>query len=671
LFGAPAPVGGFGAAPTGGLFGAPAPAPFGQSLGQQQPQQQQQPLQYGAPQQYQPQPLFAANAQIIPPAADEVLQQRLRALENQRKELEKTEVWKGSPSTGSTSTPTSQYDTSGSFFASSAVRASAMSFTPRSGAKIRPRGFPSSEPTKKPEGLTVSRRDNRGMMSPEASLQSNQLNLVIREGSLQRSRKLGGGLKLDDDRSPALPSESIQPPPRDDDQQENSPAAQASTNGQFRSDPTPPGRPPQSRTSGAALLSQPAGESPGYDYYQQVIGDSTPARSQARTPAFAESPRAAESSVPTLTKEGYQVTPSLEELGTMSEADLASVQNFSVARPGYGKVEWKGAVDVRDADLDRIVIIENKDISVYEKDEAEGVKPDEGAKLNRPAKLTFYNVAHKKGPQATEEEKEAFAKKLEKVTKKMGAEFISYDKSLAEWCIVVSHFSRYGLLTDEDTDDERSAAEEPLVKFQLPPLESTPRQPKQAGLSKKRKATPFRMNRIAWDEQDASQSSADNEDSDSNMVSSGDTDADDVDEIARVLTEASKEPFQSSPQRVSVDVTAVTFEDEGEESEDEERSLIGSESAPTREEIEYATTAMPSICSRLAKDAGVAGSTHIEAGRTMGRSFRVGWLPDGSFLKLTGWPGNGLVVGRPRLSKDAAKSIAPPLLDAQRSCAEV
>jgi len=454
---APAPFG----APAGGTFGGLAPAPFGaapqQQQQQQQPQQQQQ--QYGG---YagQPQPLFAPNVQILTSPANEVLEQTLRAMENQRKELEKADVWRSgsSPSqTSATSTPTSLYDTAGnSSFLSPAGRLSALSYaTPRSGAKIRPRGFPKSVPAQSSQQALVSRRDdrgldNRGLNTPEAWIQSNHNSLVIREGSWQGSRKFSrGGLRLNDDpqsQQQTAPTETIQPPPPDGDHQQESrgatpPSSSANRGGSLpRDDPTPSPRQAQAASSASPSSQEaPPTTSPGYDYYQKVIGDSTPTSSgQPRTPAATP----AESSlVPTLTKEGYTVTPSLQELATMSEADLASVNGFAVSRDGYGMVAWEGAVDVRGANLDRIVrICEEGDISVYAQDEEEGIKPDEGSKLNRPAQISFYGLFHKKGGDATEQELEDFVRRLTRKAKKGGAQFVSYDKRTGTWVIRAPHF---------------------------------------------------------------------------------------------------------------------------------------------------------------------------------------------------------------------------------------
>jgi len=202
LFGSPAPApGGFGlAAPasSGGIF-ASAPSPsfgtspgggglfspssggaFGTSpapggiFGQQQ--QQQQPslfagVGFGGAQPTTPQAgaqqalLSVANMNIIPPVYDAVLQQRLKALETQTKELEKTEVWRGGTTPVSPSTPTNLYGGAGGYVAP-ATTMRMISSSPRSAAKIRPRGFPKTEVSKPNMSWVGGLRDSTSSRTP-------------------------------------------------------------------------------------------------------------------------------------------------------------------------------------------------------------------------------------------------------------------------------------------------------------------------------------------------------------------------------------------------------------------------------------------------------------------------------------------------------------------------
>jgi nuclear pore complex protein Nup98-Nup96 len=647
---APAPFGQAPPAPGGGLF-APAPA-FGSPFAQALPAAQQY--------QQQPQPLFAPNAQIVAPAVNEVIEQQLRAMDNQLNEMKKMEVWKGPrASTSPSTTPTSLHD-SESFF-SPTTRPAALAYnTSRSAAKIRPRGFAQTEPPKSSVPLSSStRRDNSGLMSPEAFVRSSQLNLVIRPDSLQRPRKFGLQLESHGPSSPAgLPMEAIQPPPTDD-----SPADVP------RTDPTPSPREPQNSRSSASSLREAPATSPGYEYYQQVIGSTNEASNQPETPTANGAPNGKPSCVPKLTKRGYEVSPSIEEFSTMSEADLASVRRFAVKRPGYGMVEWEGSVDVRGADLDAIVVIEDKDVSVYGMDEEKGTKPEEGTKLNRAAVITFNGVYPKEGARASQEVKEKFAKKIEKTTQKIGAEFITYDSNTGVWKIRVQHFSRYGLI-DEDSDEENALS----LNADLP-SESTPRQPKSLA---KRKVRSSRTSRMAFDDFELLES-ADYEDSDGNMVNDAEWTEMDVvesvkreaEEAARAISEATKEVFGSLTHRNEI-VKEVTFEDEGDEDESSMDEPIVAAAQPDADDFLQASYGS-SLCSTLLGNAKTDAS-HSACGTRMGRSFRVGWLPDGSFLKLNEASDPmvmSLVKVRPVLSDGSAKATAVALLEVQRRDAVV
>ena len=190
--------------------------------------------------------------------------------------------------------------------------------------------------------------------------------------------------------------------------------------------------------------------SPAHDFYRQVVGSPNDGGVlQATT-----SPRATSNVVPTLSKAGYTVHPPIQDLAAMSEADLAAVSGFKVERPGHGSVEWDGAVDVRGVDLDSTVEIENGNVSVYDSAELNGNKPARGSKLNRPAVITMHQIYPSSG--STAEQKAKFSKKIMKSTKKMGAEFISFDIDSGIWKFRVGHFSRYGLddVSDDDSDDE-------------------------------------------------------------------------------------------------------------------------------------------------------------------------------------------------------------------------
>jgi nuclear pore complex protein Nup98-Nup96 len=178
----------------------------------------------------------------------------------------------------------------------------------------------------------------------------------------------------------------------------------------------------------------PATNDRAQQYYHQVIALPVEAVVTG-TPNATTGSRKPTASAPKLTKEGYFCDPPIEQLRDMDPADLAAVSNFCVIRPGVGKIEWEGAVDVRGADLDKDIIIEPRSVSVYTDEEEENNKPQVGTKLNRPAILTMEGVF----PPA-DSDPGKFSKKVAKQTARMHAELISYDPSVGEWTLRVMHF---------------------------------------------------------------------------------------------------------------------------------------------------------------------------------------------------------------------------------------
>lgn len=152
---------------------------------------------------------------------------------------------------------------------------------------------------------------------------------------------------------------------------------------------------------------------------------------------------------PRLTKPGYSTVPSLEELGGMSEHQLRRVQGFRVCNE-YGQVEWEGATDVAGLDLDKLVDIGKKEVVVYPEDADDpGLKPPVGRGLNKPAKITLFNVF------STKKKPEQYRKDLRTLVESWdGARFDDYDVQTGTWSFHVQHFSRYGV----DDDDEDGAA---------------------------------------------------------------------------------------------------------------------------------------------------------------------------------------------------------------------
>mmetsp|Transcript_925 Transcript_925/g.1148 ORF Transcript_925/g.1148 Transcript_925/m.1148 type:complete len:1736 (+) Transcript_925:182-5389(+) len=688
LFGAPAP------APTGGLFGAPAPAPgglFGSSapapsfapasgglfgapapgglFGAKSPAPggfaTPAPPAFGAPPAAGGTGLFGANpgfaspigapANIIPPAADAALQQQLAAVESQKKELEKLEVWRGkSPFNAATvpaslSAPTSTAKLSPYRESNiSTYRAS-----PKSSTKIRPRGFGnapsniSSPPIASSLGSGVTSLQNtatiaassakRLTINADAHTPKPSLRLRLTYETESQNNKNGGRALLTDEKSKATSASTAD--------------ISSPQGGSMQKTPPPSHAIKVGAPTGSGKKQTPSSQQ---DFYRQLVASPKPTKTKDSLSASSPSRSSWE---PKLTKMGYTTTPPLSEMKNMSEAALASLPGFVIRRHDFGSVAWEGSVDVRGADLDKIVSIDLKEVAVYDEYEKTGRKPPVGEKLNRPAVITLLNAFPKKGAgSATAEAKKKYAEKLKKVTEAMNASFISYEEVKGAWVFKVDHFSRYGLF-DEDSDDES----EVLISPQKLLLTSPP----QANLEEKKSPTRFTVP-IDGGEDDESDVEMANSSTENQISIFSALQNDDMD--AEPLEVSAKESYKAmflSPELDSRKPVLIEEDKEDEEEdvfneqyEDKYSPFLPNPLPLTTDPMQIVSSR--SICSEIKEQCGISKSS-VDMGIRMGRSFRVGWKPDGSFLHLKS--GSILMQSRPRFS-DQNISKTTQLLDA-------
>ena len=680
LFGAPAP-----APATGGLFGAPAPAPAAGGL-------------FGSHPPAAPAAVATAASVAPPPTADALLKQQFAALENQKKELALYEAWRGQAPSGSSVIPTSLSEReatgrgggpgdNGSAAASNRSAAYAASSglflayqaAPQSTAKIRPRGF---APAKSPAVIGSIEKMGAGgaspIMSPDAYLGSSAKRLTIKPGSLTPKPKLrllltdgNGDEKKEESPAPSTngvgdsmsaqrdtPASSASRESTGADIGTNTPTAPAFASPLAASSPSPNVAPSPAKESTATPASAGSRQSPassskkaggaGYDFYRTIIGENgTTPSAPSNLPAY----------VPKLTKgDGYSVSPSVETMAQMSEADLAAVSNFVVSREGLGSIAWEGAVDVRGVDLDTVVEIKFRDVAVYDAEEENGTKPPLGSKLNRPAVITMYDVFPKDGgADASEEARSKFEKRISKSTKKMGAELISYNAETGVWKFRVLHFSRYNL---DDSDDEQEESQPEAMAVE--PVATTTtgtatedssdfEQRGRGGRPRTSDRSGGRSTRLAYlddDEDDDAVSETDDEDSSSagaltSEAEGGQSDGGEQQEMEASLQKADDAYAMLTMQMESDDGNfgaaegfeeAPIFNDEGECASEH------CSPAPSPAVIEPAAAPViplgEGISARLARKYGVKTTTSSKTdfGMRMGRSFRVGWRPDGSFV---------------------------------------
>lgn len=159
----------------------------------------------------------------------------------------------------------------------------------------------------------------------------------------------------------------------------------------------------------------------------------------------------AENCLPTLRSSDYYTKPCLSELAIREFSNpgyCSRVEDFVVGRFGYGCVRFFGETDVRCLDLDSIVKFRRCEIVVYEDDSS---KPSVGHGLNKPAEVSLL-LQTKPSNHSNETELKEVVEKLKRKNESQGARFISFNPVNQEWKFSVQHFSRFGL-GEEDEDD--------------------------------------------------------------------------------------------------------------------------------------------------------------------------------------------------------------------------
>ncbi|KAK0578868.1 hypothetical protein LWI29_017512 [Acer saccharum] len=169
------------------------------------------------------------------------------------------------------------------------------------------------------------------------------------------------------------------------------------------------------------------------------------------------------SSFPVLSSLDYYMEPCLKDLAAREAADLgysSRVPDFTVGRVGYGYVRFLGNTDVRWLDLDRIVKFNRHELVVYED---ESSKPEVGQGLNKAAEVTL--ILRVRFLSLKEGKLDDIVKKLKESTERQGGRFISFDPLNGEWKFLVDHFSRFGFNEEEDDDivmDDATPVQDPV-----------------------------------------------------------------------------------------------------------------------------------------------------------------------------------------------------------------
>ncbi|KAG6513568.1 hypothetical protein ZIOFF_023900 [Zingiber officinale] len=154
--------------------------------------------------------------------------------------------------------------------------------------------------------------------------------------------------------------------------------------------------------------------------------------------------------LPTLYSSDYFTKPSIDELAALEMIDsgyCSRVPDFTIGRVGYGQIKFIGSTDVRWLHLDQIVKFDRNSVVVYT-DEAD--KPPVGQGLNKAAEVTL--TLKLRSLDAHSLEVDRFGGILRKRADRQGAFFVSFDLSSGNWTFLVHHFSRFGLDDEEEED---------------------------------------------------------------------------------------------------------------------------------------------------------------------------------------------------------------------------
>eukprot|EP00177_Eucheuma_denticulatum_P005859 GFKZ01010679.1.p1 GENE.GFKZ01010679.1~~GFKZ01010679.1.p1 ORF type:complete len:917 (+),score=148.44 GFKZ01010679.1:91-2751(+) len=147
------------------------------------------------------------------------------------------------------------------------------------------------------------------------------------------------------------------------------------------------------------------------------------------------------SHAPISTDPEYYMSPSIQELSEMTSEELSHVDEFTIGRKRKGEITWLEPVDLRRVNLDEVVRIQNRQVSVYPKEE-DLVPPGQG--LNKPAKVKLFGL-YKYDKRTREPLRDASAaaimvEKLKGHSAEIGVTFLGYEVKTGTWLFQVDRF---------------------------------------------------------------------------------------------------------------------------------------------------------------------------------------------------------------------------------------
>ncbi|KAF5306612.1 hypothetical protein FQA39_LY08801 [Lamprigera yunnana] len=129
-----------------------------------------------------------------------------------------------------------------------------------------------------------------------------------------------------------------------------------------------------------------------------------------------------------LTDKEYYTNPPIENLSIDDNGDCI-VENFEIGRKGFGKIKFLDPVNLSNLDLDEIIEIDYRVVTVYPDDDK---KPPIGQGLNVKAEITMDQVwpidkqSYITLEEVEDEEKANFINRLKLLSKKQNSSFVNY-----------------------------------------------------------------------------------------------------------------------------------------------------------------------------------------------------------------------------------------------------
>ncbi|WVZ55633.1 hypothetical protein U9M48_006271 [Paspalum notatum var. saurae] len=387
--------------------------------------------------------------------------------------------------------------------------------------------------------------------------------------------------------------------------------------------------------------------------------------------------------LPMLRSSGYFTKPSIDELVEREVADpgyCSRVPNFIIGRAGYGQIRFFNNTDVSGIDLNEIVRFDKHYVVVYEDETG---KPPVGHGLNKSAEVTLLlNLKDLPEPSILVEALRCRARK-------QGARFLSFNPVNGEWKFEVDHFSRFGLVDEEEEDVvmDEAAIRHPIaeVRERDPPsngyeIELSHSLPAHLGLDPA-KMQEMRMAMFANEEED--EYMEDGFPSDERHLSRERMNVDSPTSSAKGSRLRSLSPLHMSSQKAG--------RRSGMPARKEPQALLEytmnpSEYVPSTQGIlmsgqnkgfPVSMTKVEGFKLPAEQDTPVAEKLYancvVDAALFMGRSFRVGWGPNGILVhsgSLVNCPGTGLSsvihiekVASDKVVRDGANKIKDDLTE--------